>query len=121
MTLFPTPTLKLRFLVGKLHSGEPFTVCSAREDLESEQYLGGISTEPVWFKAVARLFAGEGERGLGEVIRELSWLALVSFCVTRLLDSNWVTSRTGRPSGGVPGPLHSSPHLRGLLGYGRGV
>ena len=42
-----------------------------------EKYLRGISTEPVWFKAVARLFAGGRERGLGEVSRELSWLALV--------------------------------------------
>ena len=58
---------------------DSFTVCSAREGLETEQYLQGISPEPVWFKAVARLFAGGRERGLGEVIRELSWLALVSF------------------------------------------
>ena len=65
---------------GRGGDAEPFTVCSAREGLETEQYLQGISTEPVWFKAVARLFAGGRERGgWGEVIRELSWLALVSF------------------------------------------
>ena len=94
-------------------------MCSAREGLETELYLGRISTEPVWFKAVARLFAGGRERGLGEAIRELSWLALVPFCGTCLLDSNGATSRTGWPSGGVPGPLLSSPERRRLLGYGR--